>query len=209
MKMAFDAWLRDIVKNNDHSFVRDAEEIIAACEERAKGSPEKYGWRFSDVESFEKQAKKVRTPTEANAMLWTDQARNAEAYGLMSFWRACELIENAVITLNRKDLVASAVLARSAIELAATFIVNASGAAPLSYQWLRNGVEIPGASTSSYTVPFVMMSDNGVRFTVRVWNGNGQMLSSPATLSVQTLVQKGRQKTTASVSTKKVARARR
>ena len=91
----------------------------------------------------------------------------------------------------------------------ATFIVSASGAAPLSYQWLRNGVEIPGANNSSYTVPFVMMSDNGVRFTVRVWNGISQADSSPATLSVQALVQKGRQKSTASVSTKKIARARR
>ena len=92
---------------------------------------------------------------------------------------------------------------------AATFIVNASGAAPLSYQWLRNGVDIPGAINPTYTVKFVLMSDNGVRFTVRVWNGTAQVMSSPATLSVQALIQKSRQKSTASVSTKKIARARR
>ena len=92
---------------------------------------------------------------------------------------------------------------------AATFIVNASGAAPLSYQWLRNGVDIPGATTPTYTVPFVSMSDNGVSFTVRVWNGSAQVMSSPATLFVQSLVQKGKHKSKVSVPTNKVARARR
>jgi glucose/arabinose dehydrogenase len=91
----------------------------------------------------------------------------------------------------------------------ATFVVSASGAAPLSYQWLRNGVDIPGATNPSYTVPFVLMADNGSSFTVRVWNGNAQVMSSSATLSVQALVQKGKQKTKVSVPTKKVARARR
>ena len=92
---------------------------------------------------------------------------------------------------------------------AATFVVNASGAAPLSYQWLRNGVDIPGAINPSYTVPFVLMSDNGASFAVRVWNGHAQVMSSPATLSVQALVQKGRQKSKVSVPTTKIARARR
>jgi hypothetical protein len=92
---------------------------------------------------------------------------------------------------------------------AATFIVNASGAAPISYQWMRNGVDIPGATSPTYTVLFVMMSDNGVQFSVRVWNENAQAISSPATLSVQALVQKAKHKGKASVPTKKIARARR
>jgi glucose/arabinose dehydrogenase len=113
-------------------------------------------------------------------------------------------IDTAPAAIEQGPLSVTATVGQSA-----TFVVNASGAGPLSYQWLRNGNEIPGATGSSYTVPFVMTSDNGARFTVRVWNGNGQVMSSPATLSVQALIQKGRQKSTASVSTKKVARARR
>ena len=61
----------------------------------------------------------------------------------------------------------------------------------------------------TYTVPFVSMSDNGVSFTVRVWNGSAQVMSSPATLFVQSLVQKGKHKSKVSVPTNKVARARR
>src|ERR1035441_6846270 len=35
----------------------------------------------------------------------------------------------------------------------ATFAVVASGTAPLSYQWLKNGTVVPGATSASYTTP--------------------------------------------------------
>src|SRR5207244_8006537 len=36
---------------------------------------------------------------------------------------------------------------------AATFMVVASGTAPMSYQWQKNGANIVGATSSSYTTP--------------------------------------------------------
>jgi hypothetical protein len=66
----------------------------------------------------------------------------------------------------------------------ATFSVAASGTAPLSYQWKKNGIAISGATSSSYTTPVTTTSDNGAQFTVIVTNLAGSMSSSPATLTV-------------------------
>ena len=46
----------------------------------------------------------------------------------------------------------------------ATFTVVASGAQPLSYQWQRDGVNIPGANSASYTLNSVTLNDNGGTF---------------------------------------------
>ncbi|HMJ64007.1 MAG TPA: hypothetical protein VK615_01560, partial [Candidatus Binatia bacterium] len=67
-----------------------------------------------------------------------------------------------------------------------TFRVLANGQAPLSYQWLRDGTEITGATGSTYTIPRVFRSDNNAVFTVRVSNGvPSSQTSSPATLTVR------------------------
>jgi hypothetical protein len=66
----------------------------------------------------------------------------------------------------------------------ATFTVVASGTAPLSYQWRKNGVAISGATSSSYTTPATATSDSGSTFSVVVSNTAGTVTSSAATLTV-------------------------
>ena len=66
----------------------------------------------------------------------------------------------------------------------ATFSVTASGTAPLSYQWNKNGAAISGASSASYTTPATTAADNGAQFTVAVSNAAGSITSNAATLSV-------------------------
>jgi hypothetical protein len=65
----------------------------------------------------------------------------------------------------------------------ATFIVVASGTAPLNYQWLFNGAAIPGASSTSYTRINVQATDAG-NYSVQVTNLAGTVVSSNASLSV-------------------------
>jgi hypothetical protein len=65
-----------------------------------------------------------------------------------------------------------------------TFSVVATGAAPLTYQWLRNGVNIGGATLASYTLATAALSDTGAQFQVRVANSNGSKLSAIAVLTV-------------------------
>lgn len=66
----------------------------------------------------------------------------------------------------------------------ATFSVVASGTAPLSYQWNKNGAAISGATSASYTTPATSSSDNGALFIVVVSNASGSATSNSATLTV-------------------------
>ena len=66
----------------------------------------------------------------------------------------------------------------------ATFSVTASGTPPLSYQWQRNGVNIPNATSATYTLASAQISDSGARFRARVTNGFGSVTSNEAVLTV-------------------------
>jgi hypothetical protein len=66
----------------------------------------------------------------------------------------------------------------------ATFSVSANGSAPLSYQWLREGVAIAGATGDSYSIGAAAVGDNAARFSVVVSNAAGSVTSAEATLTV-------------------------
>ena len=66
----------------------------------------------------------------------------------------------------------------------ATFSVMATGTAPLTYQWKKDGTSISGATSSTYTTPATSSADNAAVFTVVVTNGTGSVTSSSATLTV-------------------------
>ncbi len=66
----------------------------------------------------------------------------------------------------------------------ASFSVVASGTAPLSYQWQRNGTNISGANASTYNIAATALTDNGARFRVIVSNANGSVTSNEAILTV-------------------------
>jgi len=74
-----------------------------------------------------------------------------------------------------------------AIGQPATFTVAAEGSAPLSYKWRKDGVEISGATGSSYTIPSFAASDAGA-YSVVVSNPSGSATSSDAILQVGLLV---------------------
>ncbi len=64
-----------------------------------------------------------------------------------------------------------------------TFSVQATGSVPLSFQWQKDGSDIPGAIRSSYALPVTAYADAGT-YTVRVSNAGRTVTSSPATLGV-------------------------
>ena len=68
----------------------------------------------------------------------------------------------------------------------AVFSVTATGAAPLSFQWQKNGTNIAGATGSSYTTPATSLADNNASYGVIVTNGQGSTPPATATLSVVT-----------------------
>ena len=66
----------------------------------------------------------------------------------------------------------------------AVFRVQALGSAPLSYQWYRNGLPVPGATAATLTLPNLLLGDHGSLFSVVVSNSFGCVTSLSAALTV-------------------------
>jgi hypothetical protein len=65
----------------------------------------------------------------------------------------------------------------------ATFSVVATGTAPLSYQWYKNGVAVTGATAATYSF-VTARSDNNASLYVRVMNQLGSVNSNTVTLQL-------------------------
>lgn len=66
----------------------------------------------------------------------------------------------------------------------ASFTVEATGTAPLTYQWKRNGIDIPGASLGTYRIEAASLADDAAQFSVVVSNAAGSATSNPSVLTV-------------------------
>jgi glucose/arabinose dehydrogenase len=69
------------------------------------------------------------------------------------------------------------------VGLAVNFSVSASGTAPLTYQWQKNGVNITNANQPTYSIASAQLADAG-NYQVIVSNSAGSATSSVAVLTV-------------------------
>ncbi len=67
----------------------------------------------------------------------------------------------------------------------AVFAVSATGTAPLGYQWRKDGINIPGANSPTYTIVGAQISDEGL-YSAIVTNAAGSATSASAVLQVNT-----------------------
>jgi len=65
-----------------------------------------------------------------------------------------------------------------------TLTATAGGAGPLAYQWQRGGVNIPGATAATYTIPSAQLADAG-SYSIVVTSPQGVVRSSIAVLAVE------------------------
>ena len=66
-----------------------------------------------------------------------------------------------------------------------TLLLTATGEAPITYQWAKDGTDIPGATQTTYSVTSASMTNAGV-YTCKVTNVCGTVTSNPATVTVTT-----------------------
>ncbi|MFZ6013088.1 MAG: FG-GAP-like repeat-containing protein [Bacteroidota bacterium] len=64
-----------------------------------------------------------------------------------------------------------------------TLSVTATGDAPLSYQWRKNGADISGATSTSYTISSVVPAD-AANYSVRIANACGTVISGSIPLTI-------------------------
>jgi hypothetical protein len=65
----------------------------------------------------------------------------------------------------------------------ATLSVTASGTEPITYQWQRNGTNIPGATSTTFVINNLQSADAGT-YTVLVSNSDTPITSNPAVIQV-------------------------
>jgi len=122
----FNTRLSSIAATSDKPFVRDSSEMIQYALSFAKELPKEYGWRHLGVEAFRNLAITKGKVEDANTIYWLDMSRNFEAYAITVFWRSIEIIKPCIRSLNLHEVVTPAILARSFLELSASFIENAN-----------------------------------------------------------------------------------
>lgn len=72
----------------------------------------------------------------------------------------------------------------------ATFTALASGSPSPTFQWMKNGVAIPGATAASYVITSAQAADVG-NYSVRATNSAGSVTSAVAILTVTIVIPSG------------------
>jgi hypothetical protein len=65
----------------------------------------------------------------------------------------------------------------------ASFGVTATSAAPLSYQWRRNGTAVAGATSATLTISSALAADHNAKYSAVVTNSAGSVTSTEAVLT--------------------------
>ncbi|MCC6233895.1 MAG: immunoglobulin domain-containing protein, partial [Verrucomicrobiales bacterium] len=90
---------------------------------------------------------------------------------------------NAIVPPQPPSLISSPSSVTAKVGEAVSLTVSAEGTAPLSYQWQKDGVAVPGAVSSLLSWSAVSAADEG-RYSVVVSNSAGVVTSAEAVLTV-------------------------
>jgi hypothetical protein len=88
-----------------------------------------------------------------------------------------------VVTAQAPTIVTAPLTQTVVVGARLTLSVDATGTAPLSYQWRKAGSPIVGATNPSFTLPSVQGAD-AAAYSVAVTNAAGTVVSNAATISV-------------------------
>jgi hypothetical protein len=145
-------------------------------------APLAYQWRKNNVAISGATSASYTTPA-------TTSSDNGAQFTVVVSNSAGSVTSNAATLMVNPPTVAPSITTQPASQTViagqtATFTVAATGTAPLTYQWRKNGAVISGATSPAYTTPATTTGDNGAKFTVVVTNSAGSATSNAATLTV-------------------------
>ena len=134
----------------------------------------------------------VANATDSILTITNVQAGNVGSYSVVVNNTAGSVTSsNAVLTINTNG-VAPVFTTQPASQIilaggTASFTVVAVGTAPISYQWNKDGVAIPGETSSTLTLTNVQVASDG-NYTATASNSVGVTTSDPGQLTVTTSV---------------------
>ena len=137
-----------------------------------------YQWKKNgtDISGATSSSLALGAVTAANAGTYSVQVVNPVGSATSS---------GAILTVKQASAITTQPLSQAVCPgSSATFSVTASGTAPLTYQWRFNGVNISGATASSFTRGAVTSSQVG-NYSVLVNNSCGSVTSADANLSLK------------------------
>src|SRR5205807_2315144 len=139
-------------------------------------APVSYQWQMNGTAIGGATAASYTTPA-------TTAADNGDQFTVVVSNAAGSMTSNAAVLTVTSVLDALPITTQPASQMVtagqtATFTVTATGTAPLSYQWQKNGTAIGAATAASYTTPATTAADNGDQFTVVVSNAASSVTRS-------------------------------
>ena len=127
--------------------------------EATGNQPIYYQWRFNGNNLAGATNSSLIIPYTKAEHAGVYQAVVYNDYGSASSLKATVTVHQAATILSHPQTVA--VYIRTNAVTNATFTVSAFGNGPISYQWTKNGIPIPGATNSSLTITNVQINDEG------------------------------------------------
>lgn len=138
------------------------------------------GWirRVDPAAGFTAQGFATGIASPVDLRVATDGSLWYLARGTGSIWRVEYTAEQA------PEITSQPVNRTVSVGQSASFSVTASGTPPLAFQWQRDGADVAGATSATYTLANAQLSDNGATFRAVVSNDFGSATSNSATLTV-------------------------
>ncbi|MBI5426114.1 MAG: immunoglobulin domain-containing protein [Opitutae bacterium] len=142
-------------------------------------SPMTYEWRRNGVTLFDATGSSIGRSSVTGADAGTYTLVVTNAWGTTTSTGTVVTVGAAVAPQ------ITGVPATLNVSSGSSFSLNASiaGTAPIVYQWNKNGVPIPGATSTSYSKGLLSVSDSGM-YTLTAVNVAGSTTSSACTLTV-------------------------
>jgi hypothetical protein len=169
-----------VILRGPTSVTVNAGQAIALNVEVTGTPPLLFQWRRDETVLFGASTAQLQIPaaTPANSGSYVVVVSNVSGTAISA---------PAEVTVNVPAVAPAIVTGPTALSVAvgspATFSVTASGSAPLTYQWRRDGVAISGATNRTLSLTAAQATDAGL-YDVVVAGASGQVLSTPARLTV-------------------------